>query len=47
MTSDEAVADAIRRVFEKSDELGPARQVLAWWSDPGPAACHGHATLLK
>ncbi len=31
MTSDEAVADAIRRVFEKFDELGTARQVLAWW----------------
>jgi DNA invertase Pin-like site-specific DNA recombinase len=31
MTSDQAVADAIGRVFEKFDELGTARQVFVWW----------------
>jgi DNA invertase Pin-like site-specific DNA recombinase len=31
MTSDEAVQSAIRRVFEKFDELGAARQVFLWW----------------
>ena len=31
ITSDESVADAIRRVFEKFDELGTARQVFVWW----------------
>jgi hypothetical protein len=29
ITSDQAVADAIRRVFDKFDEVGTARQVLA------------------
>jgi DNA invertase Pin-like site-specific DNA recombinase len=31
MTSDQAIADAIQRVFEKFDELGTARQVFVWW----------------
>jgi len=31
ITSDESVANAIRRVFEKFDELGTARQVFVWW----------------
>lgn len=31
LTSDEAVAHAIRTVFEKFDELGSGRQVFAWW----------------
>lgn len=33
LTSDEAVADAIRRVFAKFDELGTARQVFVWWHE--------------
>ncbi len=39
-TSDETVADAIGRVFEKFDELGTARQVFVWWQEqelPFPA----------
>lgn len=35
MTSDEAVASAIRCVFAKFDELGTARRVLAWWKEEG------------
>jgi DNA invertase Pin-like site-specific DNA recombinase len=31
ITPDEAVAHAIRTVFDKFDELGSARQVFAWW----------------
>jgi excisionase family DNA binding protein len=34
-TSDETVADAIGRVFEKFDELGTARQVFVWWQEQG------------
>jgi excisionase family DNA binding protein len=34
-TSDETVADAITRVFEKFDELGTARQVFVWWQEQG------------
>jgi hypothetical protein len=30
VTSDQAVADAIRRVFARFDELGSARQVFVW-----------------
>lgn len=33
ITSDEAVAHAIRTVFLKFDELGSARQVFLWWRD--------------
>ena len=35
LTSDEAVAEAIRRVFAKFDELGSARQVFVWWQQEG------------
>jgi hypothetical protein len=35
MTSDEAVAQAIRTVFEKFDELGTVKRVCAWWRDQG------------
>jgi hypothetical protein len=35
MTSDEAVANAIRLVFSKFDELGAARRVLIWWREQG------------
>jgi len=35
LTRDEAVAEAIRTVFAKFDELGSARQVWAWWRDQG------------
>jgi hypothetical protein len=35
ITSDETVADAIRRVFGKLDELGTARQVFVWWQQEG------------
>lgn len=34
-SSDEAVLTAVRRVFEKFDELGAARQVYLWWRDEG------------
>jgi excisionase family DNA binding protein len=34
-TSDEAVQSAVRRVFEKFDELGAARQVFLWWRGEG------------
>jgi len=35
MTSDEAVAQAIRTVFAKFDELGSVKQVCGWWKDQG------------
>ncbi len=35
MTSDAAVAHAMRTVFEKFDELGSARQVFLWWQRQG------------
>lgn len=35
MTRDESVAEALRTVFEKFDELGTARQVWLWWQDQG------------
>jgi excisionase family DNA binding protein len=35
LTSDEQVQAAVRRVFEKFDELGAARQVYLWWRDEG------------
>jgi DNA invertase Pin-like site-specific DNA recombinase len=35
LTTDEAVAHAIRTVFAKFDELGAARQVLIWWREKG------------
>jgi excisionase family DNA binding protein len=35
ITSDEQVQAAMRRVFEKFDELGAARQVYLWWRDEG------------
>lgn len=35
ITSDEAVAHAVRTVFEKFDELGTARQVFVWWQNQG------------
>jgi excisionase family DNA binding protein len=31
IASDQSVADAIGRVFDKFDELGTARQVFVWW----------------
>jgi len=33
ITSDEAVANAIRNVFAKFDALGSARQVYVWWRE--------------
>jgi excisionase family DNA binding protein len=33
ITSDQSVADAIARVFEKFDELGTGRQVFVWWRE--------------
>jgi len=35
ITSDEQVQAAVRRVFEKFDELGAARQVYLWWRNEG------------
>lgn len=35
MTPDEAVAHAIRTVFEKFDELGTVKRVCAWWKEQG------------
>jgi hypothetical protein len=35
LTSDEAVAHAIRTVFAKFDELGSVRQVWVWWREQG------------
>lgn len=35
LTSDEQVQVAVRRVFDKFDELGAARQVYLWWRDDG------------
>jgi DNA invertase Pin-like site-specific DNA recombinase len=35
MTSDEAVAHAIRTVFDKFDELGTVKRVCAWWVEKG------------
>ena len=34
-SSDEAVQAALRRVFEKFDELGAARQIFLWWRSEG------------
>jgi len=34
-SSDEAVQAAVRRVFEKFDQLGAARQVFLWWRSEG------------
>jgi excisionase family DNA binding protein len=34
-SSDEAVQAAVRRVFEKFDQLGAARQVFLWWRAEG------------
>ena len=33
LASDQSVADAIGRVFDKFDELGTARQVFVWWQE--------------
>jgi DNA invertase Pin-like site-specific DNA recombinase len=35
LSSDEAVASAIRTVFSKFDELQSAKRVCAWWQDEG------------
>jgi len=35
LSSDEAVQGALRRVFDKFDELGAARQVYLWWRGAG------------
>jgi excisionase family DNA binding protein len=35
LPSDEAVQTAVRRVFEKFDDLGAARQVFHWWRAEG------------
>jgi len=35
LSSDEAVAHALRTVFDKFDELGSARQVFDWWQSQG------------
>ena len=35
LTSDEAVQEALQRVFDKFDELGAARQVYLWWRAEG------------
>jgi len=35
LTHDEAVAEAIRTVFRKFDELGSGRQVWVWWREQG------------
>jgi DNA invertase Pin-like site-specific DNA recombinase len=35
MTSDEAVAQAIRTVFAKFDEFGTVKQVCGWWEEQG------------
>lgn len=35
LSSDEAVLVSVRRVFEKFDELGAARQVYLWWRGEG------------
>jgi DNA invertase Pin-like site-specific DNA recombinase len=35
ITSDESVAQAIRTVFTKFDELGSGRQVFIWWQKQG------------
>jgi len=35
LTSDEAVQHAVRRVFDKFEELGTARQVFIWWREEG------------
>jgi excisionase family DNA binding protein len=34
-SNDEAVQHAVRRVFDKYDELGTARQVFVWWREEG------------
>jgi DNA invertase Pin-like site-specific DNA recombinase len=35
LSSDETVLAAVRRVFDKFDELGAARQVFLWWREQG------------
>ena len=35
VTSDESVAQAIRLVFAKFEDLGSARQVWVWWNSQG------------
>jgi excisionase family DNA binding protein len=35
LSADEAVQLAVRRVFDKFDELGAVRQVFLWWRDEG------------
>lgn len=35
LSSDEAVQNAVKMVFEKFDELGAARQVYLWWRAEG------------
>jgi len=35
ITSDEAIQSAVRRVFEKFEDLGAARQVFLWWRAEG------------
>ena len=45
MTSDEAVQSAVRRVFEKFDQLGAARQVFLWWRAEGFRSPCGGASL--
>lgn len=47
ITSDQSVADAIGRVFEKFDELGTARQVFVWWREQGLPFPVRHAARIS